>query len=126
MTGIRGWFMKKDEPNHTFQSSSVFECHKEDSEKSVFIKIGDEILIHLKTTPATGFDWVNINPDTNKLVEVRNYKTIGQALGGPSELQIHYRATASGHILLLLHYCRPWEKDIPPLDIFKLDITIEV
>jgi inhibitor of cysteine peptidase len=114
--------MEKDNLNIPPHS---FDFFKEDNGKKILINKGDEVIIHLKTNPTTGYDWLTHDLETVFLEETRDYQTISEALGSSSQLQIHYRAISKGVTFICLHYCRSWEKNIPPLDTFNLDVNIE-
>lgn len=107
------------------QSPSSMELTHQDNGKHIIMTSGDELIIHLGANPTTGFDWQDNSPQPSLLAEEdRQYRPLSDAIGSPSELTIHYRASASGNTSLVLKYRRRWEIDVPPIDTFSIGIVI--
>ena len=85
---------------------------------------GQELHVHLRSSPSTGFDWHQAELDDSILVEIdRVYKADSDALGSPNSLIITYHLIGAGTTRLVLHYQRAWEKEVPPLQTFVATIT---
>jgi predicted secreted protein len=86
---------------------------------------GQELHICLRANPATGFDWRLVEGDASILLETgRAYQVDSDVPGSPADLNLTYRVVGAGTTRLVLHYHRIWEKGIPPLHTFVLNIIV--
>ena len=86
---------------------------------------GQELHIHLRANPSTGFDCHLVDGDASILLETgRAYRADSDAPGSPADLDLTYRLVGAGTTRLVLHYHRIWEKEIPPLHTFVLNIIV--
>ena len=101
------------------EPAATVNLSREDHGKQISLKTGDRMVIRLRTTPTTGFDWQVENLDSSILVEEpRSYRVVSDALGSPSDLEIHFKVIGGGKTRLSLVYQRSWEKGIAPADEF--------
>jgi inhibitor of cysteine peptidase len=104
--------------------SSAVHLSMDDNGLHLSLTIGQELHVHLRSSPSTGFDWHQAERDDSILVEIeRVYKADSDALGSPTNLIITYHLVGTGATRLVLHYQRAWEKEVPPLQTFVVHIT---
>jgi inhibitor of cysteine peptidase len=94
--------------------------------RTVEISVGDELEIILPGNPTTGYVWELSSLDVNRLrlgqVEFfANNKTLGSV--GMETIKLHAIAAGTSIVQLIFH--RPFEKNIPPLKTFELNLIIK-
>ena len=94
---------------------------------SVVLKKGQQMVLKLASNPTTGFDWeiVGLDPAVLKQVGEVEYKSDSMLIGSGGVDTWTFEAVGSGQMHLQLIYYRSWEKDIPPLDTFDLEIEVK-
>jgi len=94
---------------------------------SVTLEKGQQMVLKLASNPTTGFDWEIVGLDTAILQQVGEveYKSDSLLIGSGGENTWTFEAVASGQTHLQLIYHRNWEKDIPPVETFDLDIEVK-
>jgi inhibitor of cysteine peptidase len=98
-----------------------------DSAHPVALRIGQELVLKLKSNPSTGYLWVQAETETPGLVVLGKpaYKP-GSALPGVSGVESwKFRAVKRGAQTLKLEYRRPWEKNTPPANTIVLHVTVD-
>ncbi len=93
---------------------------------TVHLKTGDQLELHLKSNPTTGYMWY-VHPKSTPLL-----KLLGQSqtqatqpgLGRPIFQIFKFQAVSAGDGVLLLHYVRSWEKPAADEDEFDLHVLI--
>ena len=98
-----------------------------DNGRQIVIAKGGTLAVRLEATPGTGHSWklVKINPELLKALGEPTFENSGGRIPGAIEHQVfRFEAQASGASVLEMHYLRPWEKDVPPLRIYR--ITVEI
>jgi len=81
----------------------------------------------LLTNPGTGYSWQIIKNDPDKLKSLGDsvLKPIEAEAPGASENQVfRFLAQNLGSTMLELHYLRPWERNLPPLKTYKINVQI--
>jgi inhibitor of cysteine peptidase len=94
---------------------------------SVEIEKGQVIVLKLASNPTTGYDWEITGLDTAILQQVGevDYKSDSNLVGSGGINTWTFKAVGSGETHLTLIYHRSFEKDIPPLEMFDLDIVVK-
>ena len=96
--------------------------------ESVRLVKGGDLTVRLQTTPGTGFGWKLVKTDTNFLEHLGDTILPGvvkeRQVGRPQDHEFHFRALKSGVSRLEFLYARPWEKNVPPLKIYRLKVKI--
>jgi inhibitor of cysteine peptidase len=98
---------------------------EQDAGKTVSLKVGQALEVHLQGQPGTGAGW-SVAPGSTNLLKYEGVKSAGgAAMPGGSETQIlTFTATAAGTGDLKLEYGRPWEETVPPQKTFSLTVKI--
>jgi inhibitor of cysteine peptidase len=94
---------------------------------SVTLEKGQQMVLKLESNPTTGFDWeiVGLGPAILKQVGEVEYKSDSMLIGSGGVDTWTFEAVGSGQMNLQLIYHRSWEKDIPPIETFDLDVTVK-
>lgn len=94
---------------------------------SVELEKGQVLVLKLASNPTTGYDWEISGLDTAILQQAGEvkYKTDSMLIGSGGTDTWTFTAISSGQTHLSLIYRRSWEKDIPPLETFELDIVVK-
>ncbi|HNW97665.1 MAG TPA: C1 family peptidase [Bacteroidales bacterium] len=101
------------------------EVKKTDYGQTVSLTSEQVLEIKLPSNPSTGYGWYPINLKTNIVKQVGNWEFIPDNAGleGTPGTQItRFVGVSKGTAELLLAYKRPWEKNIEPLETFKITI----
>ena len=107
-------------------SASPLNLSMDDNGILLTLPKGHELHLHLRASPATGFDWHTCELDHAIVVESsRAYQADSKALGSPAALVITYKLVGVGNTRLVLKYQRTWETGTPPLQTFVLNVTVE-
>jgi inhibitor of cysteine peptidase len=94
---------------------------------SVTLEKGQQMVLKLASNPTTGFDWEIVGLDSAVLQQVGEveYKSDSMLIGSGGVDTWTFEAIASGQTHLQLIYHRSWERDIPPIETFDLDVTVK-
>jgi len=94
---------------------------------SVVLEQGQTLVLKLASNPTTGYDWEIVDLDTAILEQVGevDYKSDSVLIGSGGVNTYTFKAVGSGNMQLFLVYHRSWEKDIPPIETFELDVTVK-
>ncbi len=100
---------------------------KADKGKTIEIKVGQRLLVRLPANPTTGYEWSAANLDAKVLAP--DEETIFDVpetplAGAPTVQTLFFKAKSAGKLKLELQYTRPWEKDVEPIDIYKVNVVI--
>jgi predicted secreted protein len=100
---------------------------KADHDKTVRVATGGRITVRLTWSPGTGYDWVIAKNDTTLLQqegEAGTEPNKDPMPGAPETRILQFKALKAGTAALELHSRRPWEKDAPPLEVFRVKVAI--
>jgi inhibitor of cysteine peptidase len=94
---------------------------------SVVLEQGQTLVLKLASNPTTGYDWeiVDLNGAILEQVGEVDYKSDSALIGSGGVNTYTFKAVGSGNVKLSLVYHRSWEKDIPPIETFELDVTVK-
>jgi inhibitor of cysteine peptidase len=97
-----------------------------DSRHLVALRIGQELVLNLKSNPSTGYRWVQADTETPGLVLVGGpvYKPGSTLLGASGVESWKFRAVKRSAQTLKLEYRRPWEKNTPPANAIVFHVTV--
>lgn len=104
----------------------MLNLEKSNTDQEFEIVVQSEIIISLESNPTTGYSWQASNLDTNflKLVEDSTLEAESKLLGAPTKQVFRFITLTPGKTELNLIYRREWEKNIAPLDTFKVFFRI--
>ena len=94
---------------------------------SVVLEQGQTLVLKLTSNPTTGYDWEIVDLNTAILEQVGEveYKSDSALIGSGGVNTYTFKAVGSGNMQLSLVYHRSWEKDIPPIETYELDVTVK-
>ena len=97
-----------------------------DSGKLIKIRAGETFLVELSGNPATGYMWEVSEADASILRQTNEtiFKADRNSIGSPGKFNLRFKAIAPGKTTLALAYRRPWEKNVPPLNTYKMDVEV--
>ncbi|HVN53865.1 MAG TPA: protease inhibitor I42 family protein [Anaerolineaceae bacterium] len=97
-----------------------------DAGKSIHLEIGQTFTVTLEGNPSTGYSWDMSPVDKPILSEVGDPVSAPKSNlpGAPAMLTLTFRADANGAQQLMLIYHRPWEKDVPPVNSFDVNVIV--
>ena len=103
------------------------EVNQEMNGGSVILEQGQTLVLKLASNPTTGYDWeiVDLNSAILEQVGEVDYKSDSALIGSGGVNTYTFKAVGSGNIQLSLVYHRSWEKEIPPIETFELDVTVK-
>lgn len=109
--------------------STITTLENKDNNSNVTIKKGGLLLLKLKSNPSTGYSWQVVKKNnwvlplqSSKQERDPNTPTIP---GAPSFQIFQFKGSSSGNALIELEYKRSWEKNTPPAETFKANVTVK-
>ena len=103
------------------------EVNQEMNGGSVVLEQGQTLVLKLASNPTTGYDWeiVDLNGAILEQVGEVEHKSDSGLIGSGGVNTYTFKAAGSGNVKLSLVYHRSWEKDIPPIETYELDVTVK-
>jgi len=100
-----------------------------DNGKTLTAKVGELITVSLKGNPTTGYSWTEpqIAGDFVQAAGKVEYKTDKHPngmVGVGGMFTVKLKAVKSGQAVVTMEYRRPWEKDQPAAQTFKVTIAV--
>ena len=96
---------------------------------SIHIKTGQTYRLELKSNPTTGYSWYPLKQVSKKApisIIKSGYEADHTGLVGSGGMQYwEIKGKKAGSYKLTLHYKRPWEKKVDPIEVKKFMITVE-
>ena len=108
-------------PVTTLEPSDLIPLTESDNKRDVRSIPGNIIIIRLPINQGTGYTWQVVENDPN-LVKMLEQPTLEQI--GVQYKNFCFKAQSSGYGILEFHYLRPWEKNKPPLNVYRLSVEI--
>ncbi|ALB43206.1 MULTISPECIES: protease inhibitor I42 family protein [Nostocales] len=108
-------------------SKSEITVNDANNNSQIIIQKGNMMIVELLTNPGTGYSWQIIKNDPDKLKPLGDsvLKPLETEAPGASENQVfQFLAQNSGSAVLELHYLRPWERNLPPLKTYQINVKI--
>jgi len=105
---------------------SARQLTESDSGRLIELHVGDKLEITLTANPTTGFQWEVGAVDTTTLRPIGEpkFEPSNNAVGSGGKVTLGFEALAIGQTELKLIYHRPFEKDVPPVQTFEVNVTI--
>ncbi|NEO58307.1 MAG: protease inhibitor I42 family protein [Okeania sp. SIO3B5] len=103
------------------EQTEVVRLTESDNNKEVRLIPGNTLIVRLDANPDSGQSWQVIQNDANKL------KPLGSPVlqqTGTQYKNFCFQAQSAGTSTLEFHYSRPWERNQPPLNIYRLNVKI--
>lgn len=99
---------------------------EKDSGKTVELRIGNTLVVDLPGNPSTGYSWETVSVDGSILQSSGNDAFVPDSnmIGAPGKVSLRFKAMAAGKTALKLAYRRVWEKEVPPLKAFELNVEV--
>ena len=102
---------------------------KESDGKTVALAEGHAAVIALKGNPTTGYLWSVASVEGKAVAKDGDVQYVADKVkpgivGSGGRFQARFVAKETGKATIVMHYKRPFEKDKPPVETFK--VTIEV
>ena len=94
------------------------------------LKINDVITIRLESNATTGYKW-NLSEESNSGIialvssDYTEKENKDNLVGVGGFETFTFKAVSSGNTTLILTYNKPWEKNVQPEKIFKLNISVQ-
>lgn len=101
-----------------------------DANKEIKAKVGEIIVIEIEGNATTGYTWDEMPGRSDSVLESQGheYKSkdypVGM-VGVGGKAFFRYLVKAPGKTEVVLGYSRPWEKDVPPAQMFNVKINAE-
>lgn len=99
---------------------------EQEVQQAVGLDVGDTLEIVLSANPATGYGWETgfYNQYVLKPVGEPEYVKQDSNLGTQELQKLHYEAIGEGETELTLVYHRSFEKDVPDLKTFQVNVHV--
>jgi inhibitor of cysteine peptidase len=88
------------------------------------------LFITLESNPTTGYSWQVAEIDQSILRQVGDAEYKSSATGNPPKVgaggteTFRFETVSTGSTTLKLVYRRPWEKDVPPIKTYTVQISV--
>jgi inhibitor of cysteine peptidase len=93
--------------------------------REVVLAVGDAVVISLAENPTTGFRWDLVaKPEPACQLVKSTFEPAMGPLGKGGTHRWQYQAVRSGTAEIALEYRRPWERNTPPAQTFKLSLRV--
>lgn len=92
------------------------------------LRLHQKFQIELVSNPTTGYNWTLVDTTTNIIHLVqRQFQSAADQnrVGAPGKQLFALQANAVGQTEVMLIYHRPWEKDVAPVDSFRIVIEVK-
>jgi inhibitor of cysteine peptidase len=114
----------------SFQCKPVtIKVSENDAGSTLEMKEGDSLEIILQANPTTGYRWEVASNDTSVLknigIEYQADKVPSGIVGSGGKTIMRFMAIKEGETFLQLVYRRPFEKDMPPVKKFELNVVVK-
>jgi len=104
-------------------NAKIVKLTSADNSRQISINRGDMVSVKLEYNSGTGYLW--------KVKEIRGFQLekqenfIPSGLPGAKSYQVFtFKSIKKGNGNITIAFLRPWEKNIPPLKIFKTDFKV--
>jgi len=96
----------------------------QDAGRQVDLDKNHLLTLNLEGNPSTGYGWQvqRVNAQVLRQVGDIEFKPGSGQIGAPGIQTIRFEGVAAGQTELTLVYGRPWEKDVPPLQTFSIQV----
>ena len=110
----------------SLSAKSTRQLTEKDTGRAIDLHMGDKLQISLPGNPSTGFQWElqSVAASILKPIAKPEFSPSGAALGAPGKFIFNFEAVAAGSTTLQLIYHRPFASDAPPVQTFKVTVTV--
>ena len=107
---------------------AIVNLTEKDNGGSVALAVNDTLAIRLAGNPTTGFIWEADNLDANHFAQIGTYAYSADSslMGAAGQFTLTFKVLISGEGRLRLIYHRTFERNVPPLKVFEITVTIHV
>lgn len=99
--------------------------NENESWETVHLEVGETLDVLLESNPTTGYQWDVDQLDSKILTQgASNFIGTSSGLGSGGNAVLHFTVAAKGQTALKLVYRRLFEKGVPPLKSFTLNIVV--
>lgn len=93
---------------------------------TVALRVGDTLLLRLRSTPGTGYAWARgeAESDAVTLVDSSFAAPSTGTVGAPGEQHFRFVGKTPGGATLALYYSRPWETGVAPADSILVSLKV--
>ena len=105
----------------TVNKSTLLRLTEADNGKEVRVATGSTLIVRLLTNPSTGFSWQVAQNNPDKLKPLGN--PVLEQTGNQYKV-FCFQGYSVGSSILEFHYLRPWERNQPPLNVYRLNVQI--
>lgn len=105
----------------TLEPSQIVRLTESDNNKEVRVIPGNTLILRLRADPDAGQSWQVVQNNVEELKPLENPLLEGT---GNQYNNFCFQAKSAGSSTLEFHYSRPWEKDRPPLNVYRLNVQI--
>lgn len=92
-----------------------------DNDRQIRATVGNTLIVRLGTGPGNDYSWQVVKNSSEKLAPLG--KPVLEQTGNQYKV-FCFQGQSLGSSLLEFHYNRPWEKEQPPLNTYKLNVQI--
>ena len=106
---------------------SALELFEKDHGRDITMCPGEELSIRLPGNPTTGYLWEVVTSDSAVLNRKGEAAFVADAdrVGAGGQSIFRFTAGGDGSVRLRLVYRRPWEKEIHPIKVFEVVVTVK-
>jgi len=103
----------------------------EETETHITVVGTGEFAFKIKSNPTTGYSWSLQKPLDKTMMKFKGVETEKKEaekpprLGAPTYEILTFAALEPGETVIYLQYCRPWEKNVPPVKSHKIVVTVK-
>ncbi|NOT86106.1 MAG: protease inhibitor I42 family protein [Methylococcaceae bacterium] len=99
--------------------------HENENGKTVYLETNDTFEVILESNPTTGHQW-EVDQSDPTILKQGESEFIGTqgGVGSVGKQILHFKGITKGQTVLTAIYRRPFEKNIAPLKLFKLNIVV--
>jgi inhibitor of cysteine peptidase len=111
----------------TMTGGAMVNLTEEENGEDVALTVNDTLQIQLDGNPTTGFIWEPENLDISFLEEIGAPVFVSRSnlMGASGQFTLTFKALRSGTVNLRLIYHRPFEKNVPPQQVFEVTVNIQ-
>jgi inhibitor of cysteine peptidase len=105
----------------TLTEDAVIRLTESDNDAEIRVIPGNTLIIRLATNPSTGYVWQVAQNNAELLMPLGN--PVLEEVGTQDQI-FCFQGQSIGSTVLEFQYRRPWEKNQPPLNIYRLNLQI--
>jgi len=116
------------------EKTNEFQVKEGTAETKIAVNVSQVFSIKIESNLSTGYGWTIAKPKEKEESPVKFKKRTDsqdenakepRLMGAPMFEIFYFEALKAGEAVIELHYCRPWEKDVPPGKVHRVIVTIK-